>query len=252
MKMKILTEFPAFKNWIKVLSTVGEERMIAAKEEGLYVIGMDPSHVAMIKTQFGKDLFDEYEAEEDDNVTINVEELFRILDRADKDEQVTIEKDVKQSRLLINLKKGTRIRRFKMHLIDDGDEEVPDPKIFFRSKTRITLDEFTLGLVDANLVSEHIVLTVTENLMKLSALGDMGDTMAQWDKDSEGILSLSAEEEAKATYTLSYVLDIVKAVKPLTEVLTIELSTDMPIRIEAECASPHIKAEFYLAPCIGV
>jgi len=252
MKMEIKKEIQTFKDWIKILRTIGEEQSIKADAEGLHVVGMDPSHVAMIKTDFKKELFEEYSVEGDEEVSLNVQEFSKILDRIAKDERVILEKNVERAKFLLMVKKGTRVRQFSLPILDSFDAEVPEPKIFFKAKSRITLEEFNLGLNDASLVSEHIALNIADELMKLEGFGDMGDTLAQWDKDSEGLLELKAEEDAKATFTLSYIIDMVKASKPLAEVLTIELSTDMPIRIEAECNTPYIKAEYYLAPCIGV
>jgi proliferating cell nuclear antigen len=249
--MEIKKDFASFQAWVNILRTISEEQIIVADEQGLHVVGMDPSHVAMINTDFNKELFESYEAEEDDKIAINVNEFYRFLDRAKKEERVLIEKDEKNARLLLTVKKGTRVREFRIPTLADTDSEVPDPKIFFKAKSRITWEGFNLGLNDANLVSEHIVLDYKGSLMKLEGYGDMGDAFAQWDEDSDDILKLVIDEDSKATYTLSYIMDIVKAVKPLAEVLTIELATDMPIKIEAECI-PGIKAEFYLAPCIGV
>lgn len=251
MKMEIdKKNFESFKGWIKVICTIVEEQTIEAREDGLHVIGMDPSHVAMINTSFLKENFDVYEVGDDDSVTLMVKELFKILDRV-KDERVFLEYDVKQAKFLVTTKKGTRLRRFKMDILGDVSGEVPEPKIFFKSKVRMTIDDFDLGLNDAQLVSEHIVLTMDKKNVKIAGLGDMGDTLAQWDSDSDDVLHLTAEEESKATFTLSYMMDIIKAMKSLCEVVTIELSTDMPVRIEAECPS-GVTAEFYLAPCIGV
>ena len=252
MKMEIKKEFGQFKDWIKVIRTILEEQTIEAREDGLHALGMDPSHVAMIKTAFRKELFDSYEVGEDDKVTVNIKELYKILDRIDeKTERVVIEHDKEQAKLLITTTKGNRIRQFKAPVLEDYDAELPEPKIFFKSKCRIVRDEFDLGLSDAQLVSEHVVISMTEAFVKIEGMGDMGDSLAQWNDGSDDLLELASKEEAKATFTLTYLMDIVKAVKPLSEVLTIELTTDMPIRIEAETPG-YIPIEFFLAPCIGV
>lgn len=251
MKMELKEKLPLFKDWINVIRTIGEEQSIEARNDGLHVVGMDPSHVAMINAEFQKELFDSYEVEEDDNVTINVNELYKRLNRIEKNERVTLEKDVKQAKFLITVQKGTRIRRFKMNILADEAAEVPEPKIFFKGKVRITHDDFHMALNDAQLVSEHIVVIMEKDVMKIEGYGDEGDTLAQWDENSDDILSLKIDEDGKATYTLSYLMEIVKAIKGLSEVLEVEISTDMPIRIKAECVD-HIKLEFFLAPCIGV
>ena len=249
MKMEIKEHLKSFQSWIKVITTVAEDQVIEAREDGLYAVGMDPSHVAMINTSFLKTNFDNYEVGEEPKVCINVKEFNKILDRI-KDERVIIEHSVAKAKLLIATEKGTRVRRFEMPTMDDIEGETPEPKIFFKSKVRLTIDELQVGLNDANLVSEHVVFDISEDTLKLQGVGDT-TTYAQWDTDSDGVLLLKIDEEAKATFTMSYMQDIVKALKSLSEVVTIELSTDMPIRIMGECPA-GITAEFYLAPCIGV
>lgn len=250
MKMELKEKLPLFKDWINVIKTIGEEQNIQAQEDGLHVVGMDPSHVAMVNASFQKELFDLYEVEEDDNVSINVNELYKRLNRIEKNEKVTLEKDVNQAKFLITVQKGTRIRRFEMNTLVEENGEVPEPKIFFKGKVRITLDDFHMALNDAQLVSEHIVVIMENEVVRIEGYGEEGKSLAQWDKDSEDILQLNIDEDGKATYTLSYVIEIVKAIKGLAEVLEIEISTDMPIRIKAECID-QIKLEFFLAPCIG-
>ena len=251
MKMEIKEKLQVFQNWIKVITTIIEEQVIEAREDGLHVVGMDPSHVAMINTSFLSSNFESYEVGEEAKVCINVKELRKILDRINKDEMVAIEHSVVKAKLLITTKKGTRIRRFDMPTMADIEGETPEPKIFFKSKVRITIDELTLGLNDAQLVSEHVVFDIGDDVLRLQGNGDNGGTHAQWDKDSDGVMLLKIDEESKATYTMSYIMDIVKALKSLSELVTIELSTDMPIRIIGECPA-GVTAEFFLAPCIGI
>jgi len=52
-----------------------------------------------------------------------------------------------------------------------------------------------------------------------------------------------------ATYTLSYLRDMVNAARVSGEVVTLELDTDMPIRLDFELSQG--KLVYYLAPCIG-
>ena len=84
----------------------------------------------------------------------------------------------------------------------------------------------------------------------ISATGDMGEALSEWQKESDELLELKTDEESKATYTLSYLQDIVNAVAASSEVATIELLTDMPIKMNFELTQGQLI--YYLAPLIGV
>ena len=57
---------------------------------------------------------------------------------------------------------------------------------------------------------------------------------SEWDRDSDDLLELDSSEDSGATFTLSYLRDIVGVVSMSSEVATIELSTEMQIRMDFE------------------
>jgi proliferating cell nuclear antigen len=137
-----------------------------------------------------------------------------------------------------------------MPILEPLDDEVPQPKIFFKASSRILTQSLRRAIRDASLVSEHVKVAVEGDNFTVSATGDMGSAQSNWEKGSDELLDLKAQEDAKATFTLSYLQDIVNAVTASSEVATLELSTDMPIKMNFEL--PQGRLVYYLAPCIGV
>jgi proliferating cell nuclear antigen len=78
----------------------------------------------------------------------------------------------------------------------------------------------------------------------------MGATI-EFKKDGISLLSIEAKDPSKATYSLSYLSDIVKAASVSSEIAVIEFSTDMPIRLDFK-QQKEGKLVFYLAPRIEV
>jgi len=68
-------------------------------------------------------------------------------------------------------------------------------------------------------------------------------------KGSETLLDLETKEASKATFSLSYLSEIIKAASATSEIATLEFSTDMPIRIDFQQAKQG-KLIFFLAPRI--
>jgi len=77
----------------------------------------------------------------------------------------------------------------------------------------------------------------------------MGSVFSEWERDVEELLELRVEEDSGATFTLSYLRDIINAAGVSSEVATLELTTDMPLRMDFEL--PQGKLVYYLEPCIG-
>jgi proliferating cell nuclear antigen len=239
-----------FRSLVKALSVIVEEGTFIMNEAQVKLLAMDPSHVAMVDFELPSSFFDSYKCESEPKLSINIKEFLRFLDRVDRDEQVRIALNEEKARLTIHCKRGGHSRRFEMPILEPLDEEVPQPKIFFKGKARLTSDALRMAIRDASLVSEHVKVEMDEDNLKINAEGDMGSSFSEWETDSDDILELKVDEPSNATFTLSYLQDIANAAGANSEVVTIELSTDMPIKMDFEI--PLGRLVYYLAPCIGV
>jgi len=250
MEIKLGKGFPAFQSWVNVLKTVNNEATLSFTNEGVKVLTMDPSHVLMVDTLFKAENFPKYNpGEEDTKICLSLNELAQFLKRVDKDDAVSLTHKPERSRLIISIQQPDHNRNFEIPLLEPYDEEVPSPKIMFKASARITHKAVLKAVKDAELVTEHVKISIEERL-QITGTGDAGTSFSDWGKDSEHLLEIKAAEAAEATYTLSYVADLISSLKGLAEVVTIELATDMPLKIDAEC-SDTIDLTFYLAPCIG-
>jgi DNA polymerase III sliding clamp (beta) subunit (PCNA family) len=174
----------------------------------------------------------------------------RFLDRVERDEEVKITLNEDKARLVIHCKRPGHSRRFEMPILEPLNEEVPQPRIFFKARARITTNAFRTAIRDADLVSEHVKLEFENSIFKINAEGDMGSSFSEWEKGSDDLLELKVDEDSIATFTLSYLQDIANAAGVNSEVAALELSTDMPIKMDFEI--PQGRLIYYLAPCIGV
>jgi proliferating cell nuclear antigen len=234
------------------MKTVNEELTLRVDDEGIRALGMDPSHVAMIDILIKPGLFDTFEKPKEKMITVNLAEFYKFLDRIDKDERVMITHSMETARLTLEARKGGRSRRFALPVLEPLDDEVPEPKIFFKSEGRILTQSVERALKDADLVSEFVKIMLTKEMLLFNATGDMGSARNEWQKGSDELLQLKSEEDSSATFTLSYLKDMFGQLKNLAEVVTLSLTDDMPLKIEAEANEPNVEITLYLAPCIGV
>lgn len=245
-----LSKIDVFRNLVKALSVIVEEGCFTLGEEQMRLLAMDPSHVAMVDFELPRGAFDKYLCEGEERLSLNISEFLKFLDRIQRDEYVRIWLDEDMRKLVIECSKGGHVRQFMMPLLEPSEEEVPTPKIFFKAHARILTQSLKRAVRDAALVSEHVKVEISPEELKISAEGDMGSAMARWDKTAEELLELKVEERAVATFTLSYLQDIINAAAVSSEVASLELSSDMPIKLDFEL--PQGKLVYYLAPCIGV
>jgi proliferating cell nuclear antigen len=85
----------------------------------------------------------------------------------------------------------------------------------------------------------------------MRATGDLMGATVELKKGSDSLLDLEAKEPSKATFSLSYLSEIIKTSAATSDIATLEFSTDMPIRIDFQQPKEG-KLTFYLAPRIEV
>jgi proliferating cell nuclear antigen len=245
-----LSNVEPLRNLIKAISVVVEEGSFRVDEGQMRLLAMDPSHVAMVDFELPKEFFDRYSAEGEVRLSMNMRELLKFLDRVERGEQLKIRLDEEQSRVILECRRGGHIRTFTLPLIEPMEEEVPSPKIFFKSSARLLTQSLRRAIRDASLVSEHVRIEMTSKELRIQASGEAGSVSSVWEMGADDLLELKAQEDSRATFTISYLQDMINAAAMSSEVTSIELSTDMPIKMNFEL--PQGKLIYYLAPCIGV
>ena len=244
-----ISSIEPFRNLVKALAAVVDEGCFNVDGTRIWLLAMDPSHVAMVDFELPGEFFNKYLCEGDPKIFINIGEFLKFLDRVERDERVKIRLDEERARLVIQCIRPGHSRRFTMAILEPLDEEVPQPKILFKSSARILTQSLRQAIRDAGLVSEHVKIEMTDGMLKMSAVGDMGSTFSEWERGADELLELKIEENSGATYTLSYLRDITNTAGVSSEVATLELTTDMPLRMDFEL--PQGKLVYYLAPVIG-
>jgi len=128
--------------------------------------------------------------------------------------------------------KGKYKRTFRMPTLEASEEEVPTPKITFNAKVTLTADGFRQSLEDVALVSDYVRVEADDEKVMMNAKGDIMGADVELKKGSDALLSIETKETSKSAFALSYLLEIVKAAAATSDIVTLEFSTDMPIRLD--------------------
>lgn len=230
------------------ISILVDEATFKLDQEGIKLRAMDPSRVAMVDFEWPKTVFEEYECTEPTKMCINISELLKLLKRAGKDEIVELSLDEKTGRLQVKIS-GKYARTFTMPTLEASEEEVPTPKIAFNVKAKVTADGLSQAIEDAQLVSDHVRIEADMEKLVFNAAGDLMGATITLQKGSDSVLDLEVKEPSKATFSLSYLSEIIKAASATSEIATVEFSSDMPIKLDFQQAKEG-KLTFYLAPRI--
>lgn len=243
-----MTDARLWKSLVTAISTLVDEVSFKTDKDGIKLREMDPSHVVMVDFECPKSIFDEYMCDENTKLSINLGEMLKFLRRVGNDETISLDYDQKSTKLNIVLK-SKYTRTFSMATLEPTGTEVPPPKLSFNSMVRITTSCLKDSIDDAATVSDQILFETTEDKLSMKATGDLGSVSIDVDKGSEELLSLEVKKPSKATFSLNYLTEMVKAASNLSDIALIEFSTDVPLRLSFELPQQG-KLQYYLAPRI--
>lgn len=243
-----VTDAKLLRDMITSISILVDEATFRLDPEGMKLRAMDPSRVAMVDFEWPKTAFEEYQCTEPAKMCINVTELLKLLKRAGKDETAELALDEKTGKLQVKIS-GKYARNFTMPTLEASEEEVPTPKLAFNVKVKATTNGLSQAIEDAQLVSDHVRIEADPEKIVLNATGDLMGAEISLQKGSDTILELEVKEPSKATFSLSYLSEIIKAASATSDIGTLEFSSDMPIKLDFQQVKDG-KLTFYLAPRI--
>ena len=228
----VLPDAMQVKNLLKTLNVLVDEATFKLTPQGLSLRAMDPNRVAMIDLVIPRESCVEHSCPEEMKFCFSLE---RYLDK-------TLKNITKNDAIRLDIQTGivdkmnTRLtskltRQFSMPLLEVSDEEVPTPKINFNYSAKLVLENVNTVFKD---LEDHFRLIGTQDGLTFEQTGDIESFTSTLQKGDETVLDIEAKEDAKATYSVSYLQEVLKALSSLTDIIEVSYSTDMPVRISAE------------------
>jgi proliferating cell nuclear antigen len=134
-------------------------------------------------------------------------------------------------------------------LIDISEAELPEPKLQFTATAELSAGVIQDGLKDAEIVGDNVKFELTEDGFFMHTESDTGATELKLRKGDPGLLKLTVKQPARAMFNIKYLIDMTKAASP-TDVITINLGTNLPIQLDFPVAEGKGRLRFLLAPRI--
>ena len=236
------------KNLLKTISVLVDEATFKLTPKGLTLRAMDPSRVAMIDLVIPRESCVEHLCTEEMKFCFSIDRyLDKTLKNVTKNDAIRLDIQTGLVEKLNTRLFGKLTRQFSMPLLEGSYEEAPKPKINFVYSARLVLENVNTLFKD---LEDHVRIIGTQDGLTFEQKGDIEDFTTTLQKGDETVLSIEAKEDVKATYSVSYLKEILKALSSLTDIIEVSYSTDMPIRISAELE--HLgTVNFYVAPRIN-
>jgi len=227
-----------FSEIIGIISELVLEVRIKVNKEGMSIIAIDPANVAMISFKLPASAFSQIEIENPEVLGVSLDSLKAVLRRIKIGSVLTITKQENEIKLQIQDK---ITKEFNLALIDIESEEKEIPSLEFTAKIEMAGSDFAEAIEDCSVVADSCSFISAPDRFMIQAKGSLNSFKSEFSSDE---LNIQAED-ANSKYSLEYLQKMIKATK-LTEKLTINFSTNYPLRLDFQ--TPFIELSFVLAP----
>lgn len=237
--------------WRYAMAAIGkfiESGVMIVNNDGLLFKAMDPSRVALIEFQIPKESFEEFQLDNEINVTVNVEDLSKILRSSEKDDKISLE--ISENSLSILLERRGIPRAFVLPLQTSSETElIPELRLDLRNRFRVSGITLYEGIGSIEDIGDVLTFSVNEGELKLRVSSDLGEAEVAFSTSLGNLIEYEVNEPAiEVSYGLDYVV-YVKPVLRIAEVVDILLSSEMPCKLVMDL--PHgAKMNYYVAPRI--
>ena len=212
------------KDVVDTLSTVVTEAKFKISQQGISVNAVDPAHVAMVSLEIPKGVLSEYDIDNEEELSMDLEKVKGILKLASGNDSFIITKDKEKLRFEI----GNIIK--SISLLDNNQITTPRvPQIVAEDYIVLNKGDLEKGLRAAEDVSDAIRLTMNPDSFSAKSMSDADESEMILPKDM--LKEIQCKESIKSSYPLEYLLKFMKSVSP-NEEIKLSFKSDYPLTIE--------------------
>lgn len=252
-----LSSASVLKKIVDAVKDLVTEGNLDATGTGITLQAMDSSHVSLVALKLDSDGFEHYRCDRNVSLGLNFASLAKMLKCAGNDDVLTFkaEDGGDVCTFLFESTGQDRLSEFELKMMDIDCERLGIPPEEYHSTVKMPSNEFQRICRDLAVLGDTAVIKVSKAGIKFSVSGDVGTGSithkhgagVSSEKPEEGVY-VACEEPVELTFALRYLNFFAKAT-PLSPVVTLSMSADVPLAVEYEVAEMgHVR--FYLAPKI--
>lgn len=231
-----------FKTIFESITKIIDEVTLICDSDGIHLSALDRSHITFVELELDKTLFDTYQCDVPEKISIDCEEFLKVLKRMKTSDILELTIDEGN---LVTIFKGDSERKFNIRLIDLEYEPASPPNINHPIKIRVPSQLLVDALADMEIYSDKLTFTVDQDYFKIYTRGNMGDSEISY------IHGEQINETATSTYNIPKLQDIMKASK-FSEECLLQFGDNMPLSIRFELVTGDGTLSYLLAPRIEI
>ena len=245
-----LENVKVLKKIVETLSAIIDETTFYINEDKFTVKAMDPSKICLLQLEIDKEDFDEFECATPAKVSLNLDDLDKIMKRASSDDSITILHEAESNKIKIKMLRTEqeRTRSFSLNLLDIDIEDISFGNLLnisYTSSWKTDPDFLMEALKDAEIYSEIIHIKAKENTgLTYTSSGQIGEMKYEIGLDE--FIETNIESKETGSYSIIFLKAILK-IAPITETLKVSLKTDHPIKMVFNLLEGG-KLNYFLAP----
>jgi proliferating cell nuclear antigen PCNA len=242
--------FPQAKEIKNILPTIVSflsEGTFKANKDGIFLSSLDPANVAVILLDMYPNMFTEYDVQDEEKFTINLEDLKKILTKVALKNQMSWEIDKEKNKLVITVY-GKAKKVFTLPLIESEGSFMDLPSLELPVKVEMDSKAFYDIIESAKVIADEIKIVADPDGPKISfiAEGELKDMRIDLTPQDESVLSMEVPSKAMARYSIDYLYKLSKVAR-ISDTLTFKLDSGKPIWIDYK-STDKFKFGFVLAP----
>ncbi|MFX0086504.1 MAG: hypothetical protein ACFFAU_12610 [Candidatus Hodarchaeota archaeon] len=225
---------------------------LVTQQDGLTLRNMDKSRFAMVDLKVEPSYFGgEFECDKDYLLTIQMQDLKKILQRARRDDSLTILLD-ETNQTLKFLFEGNVKKQFTLPLRMGEENVLPDPaSLELNAKAKLRGGALTEFIKDAAIIGgpqPSIKITIDSGILKFSSAQDKKEVSIQLSVGTEDsdALEIESDGSCSALYSVDTFKNLVLVDQAFSAV-SLAFSTDHPLKLFYDSGT-GIKLGYLLAP----
>ncbi|MGB5910578.1 MAG: proliferating cell nuclear antigen (pcna) [Promethearchaeia archaeon] len=240
---------------IETLASFIEESEFKVSPKEFVITAFDDSMVSLLKFSMKKEDFDDYNCSKEFKISLNLDDLDKILKRSATDDTIEVEFQESEQKIKIKMKKrdSKRVRTFSLSLLDTDKQEVSIDNLqkieyfvnWIMSPPDFTPDLLVEAIKDAEIYSDILNVKADEKSgLVFNSTGQIGEM--EYIIELDDLPEKKLKETEMGAYSITFLKKILKLAS-ITEKLEIFLKTDYPLKMIFTLLNGGI-LNYFLAP----
>ncbi|MEN3047260.1 MAG: proliferating cell nuclear antigen (pcna) [Candidatus Caldarchaeales archaeon] len=233
---------------LRAITAVIGEGTFKVSPESVRLTAMDPAHISLVDMELRREAAEEYRVTKEVEITLNFEDLVKLLRRARKNEALVLSYDDEVRRLTLSLVdvRGGKERDFVVNTLEPMGGTINPPKLSFEAWARVSSDEFYEAIEDAKAISDAVRITIRPDALIILAKGEAKSSQHKFVKGGAALYEVDARSDVSASFSIAYLEKIVRPAKQLSDEMTVHLSNNRPVKLSFPLTGGRV--DYLIAP----